>query len=137
MIIYIDENMPPNLAVGLNTLQTPLNYKMGFDVEVKSIRTAFGQGIKDEEWIPLAGKENACIITQDFNIQRLRHQKVLYEENKLGMFFLRAPSKKKGLSYWEMVELCVDRWMQILDIAHNIDRPFSYRCSSKRPFEKL
>jgi hypothetical protein len=137
MIIYIDENMPPNLAVGLNTLQIPLNYKMGVNIEVKSIRTIFGAGTKDEDWIPIAGKEDACIITQDFNIQRLRHQKVLYEENKLGMFFLRPPSKKKGLSYWEMVELCVDRWMQILDIAHNEDRPFSYRCSSKRPFEKL
>ena len=136
MIIYIDENMPKSLAEGLNILQAPLNLKLGINVEVRSIKTAFGGGIKDEDWIPLAGKENACVITQDFNIQRIRHQKVLYEENKLGMFFLRPPSKKKGLSYWEMVELCIERWLQILEIAHRENRPFSFRCSSRKPFER-
>jgi hypothetical protein len=76
MIIYIDENMPPTLAEGLNILQEPENIRSGILVEVKSIKTVFGKGIKDEDWIPLAGKQEACIITQDYNIQRTRHQKL-------------------------------------------------------------
>lgn len=136
MIIYIDENMPPKLAEGLNILQHPLNQKNGTEVEILSIKTIFGTGIKDEEWIPLAGQQGACIITQDFNIQRTRHQKTLCEEHRLGMFFFRPPSKT-GLSYWQMVELCVEKWPQILHIAHREEKPFSYRCSSRKDFERL
>ena len=38
MIIYIDENMPLNLAEGLNQLQIPLTLRLGINVEVKSIQ---------------------------------------------------------------------------------------------------
>lgn len=39
MIIYIDENLPPQLAEGLNKLQEPLNRKNTTDYEIKSIKT--------------------------------------------------------------------------------------------------
>lgn len=136
MIIYIDENMPPTLAEGLNILQGPENNRSGIDIEVKSIKITFGKGIKDEDWIPLAGKEEACIITQDYNIQRTRHQKALCEENKLGLFFFRPPSKT-GFTYWQMVELCIEKWPQILKIASKEEKPFAYRCSARKPLEKI
>jgi hypothetical protein len=136
MIIYIDENMPPTLAAGLNVLQEPENIRSGIFVEVKSIKTVFGKGAKDEEWIPLAGKQEACVITQDYNIQRTRHQKALCEENKLGLFFFRPPSKT-GYSYWQMVELCIANWQQIVKIAAKEVKPFAYRCSARKPLEKI
>lgn len=136
MIIYIDENMPPQLAEGLHILQYPLSLKENLEVEVKSIKTVFGAGIKDEDWIPLAGQQGACIITQDFNIQRTRHQKALCQEHQLGLFFFRPPSKT-GLSYWEMVEMCIEKWPQILKIARREERPFAYRCSQRKNFERL
>lgn len=64
MIIYVDENMPPKLAEGLDLLQQPLN-RGGIDVQVRSIVYAFGRGTKDEDWIPAAGQQGACILTQD------------------------------------------------------------------------
>jgi len=55
--VYVDENMPHQLAEALNTLQQPLNFKEKTQIEVLSIKKVFGQGAKDEDWIPLVGKE--------------------------------------------------------------------------------
>ncbi len=63
-----------------------------------SIKERFGQGAKDEDWIPKAGEEGAIIITQDYRIQTTRHQLILYQEYELGIFFFTAPSKG-GYSY--------------------------------------
>src|SRR5687767_6573354 len=106
MTIYIDENMPAQLAKGINILQQPLNYKHGVTIEVKSIEEQFGRSAKDEDWIPKAGKEGACIITQDYNIHRINHQRKLCDQFKLGMFYFRPPSKT-GFTYWEMAKLLV------------------------------
>lgn len=59
MIVYIDENMPPHLARGFDILQKPISIKMRKDIEVKSIKDVFGEGAKDEDWIPIAGKQGA------------------------------------------------------------------------------
>ena len=136
MIIYIDENMPPVLAEGLNILQKPLNAKLREVIDVRSLTDEFGRGAKDEEWIPQAGKKDACIITQDYNIHRSRIQKTLCEEYHLGMFFFRAPSKS-GFSYWDMVKLIIKHWEKITYIATTENRPFSYRTGSKSDLERI
>ena len=136
MIIYFDENLPVSMAEGLHTLQKPENVRNRTNFEIRSIRSVFGEGTKDEMWIPIAGQEQACVITQDFRIQTIRHQKTLYEEHKLGMFFFRPPSRKEGYTYWQMVEITVDKWRQILEIASTEERPFAYRFS-KNILEKI
>ena len=136
MIIYIDENLPPVLAKGLDILQTPLNAKAREPINVRSLTDDFGKGSKDEEWIPQAGKREACIITQDYNIQRKKIQKALYEEYKLGMFFFRPPSRS-GFNYWEMVKLIIKHWEKITHIALTEKRPFSYSASAKGSLEKI
>ncbi|RZJ94034.1 MAG: hypothetical protein EOO60_03935 [Hymenobacter sp.] len=137
MIIYIDENMPPALAAGLNELQAPINAKEGMAVEIRSIKAHFGLGTKDEDWIPVAGSEGACIITRDFNIHRTRQQKALCEKHGIGMFFLRSPSAKKGFAYWDMVKFCVETWIEIIEIAHKDRKPFSYLCTPRKKFSRI
>jgi hypothetical protein len=136
MIVYIDENMPPQLARGLNLLQQPLNLKEKEAIEVKSIKDEFGQGTQDEDWIPKAGKENAIIITQDYRIQRDKNQYALYQEHGLGIFFFKPPSNN-GFTYWEMVEQVVKRWEAVKKLVSKEKRPFAYRCSSRTDFEKI
>jgi len=139
MIIYIDENMPKMLANGINILQTPENYRLRLNdhIEVKSIIDSFGAGAKDEDWIPKAGIENSCIITQDYNINRIKHQRALCEKYNLGMFYFRPPSRN-GFSYWKMVEMLIKHWPQIVKIASKEERSFSYKVSSKKAkLEKL
>lgn len=102
MIIYIDENMPGHLAKGFNILQLPEGLKTGYKVEVKHIPAVFHYDIKDIEWIPEVGKQKACVITQDININRRKHEFELYQKHKVGVFFLKGINKKRGLSIWQI-----------------------------------
>lgn len=136
MIVYIDENMPPQLARGLNILQQPLNLKEKEPIEVKSIKDEFGQGTQDEDWIPKAGKEKAIVITQDYRIQTDKNQFALYQEHGLGIFFFKPPSKN-GFTYWEMVEQVIRRWDVVKKLSLKEKRPFAFRCSSRTDFEKI
>ena len=79
--IFIDENLPPQIARGLHILQQPQSIREGLQVEVISIKDYFGEGAKDEEWIPEVGKLKGIVITQDYRIQSLKHQRELYKEH--------------------------------------------------------
>ncbi len=134
--IYIDENLPPQLAKGLNVLVQPQNRRDGIEIEVLSIKDVFEQGAKDEDWIPKIGKHGGIVITQDFRIQTQRHQKELYIENGVGILFFNPPSNS-GFAYWEMVKQLVKRWEDIKQIVKKNKPPFAYRCSAKTNFEKM
>ncbi len=136
MKIYIDENMPTNLADGLNILQKPLNIDLEKEIEVCSIKKEFGKGAKDEDWIPEAGRTDACVITQDIRIQRTRQLKELYTNHGLGIFFFKPPSKK-GYRYWEMVEILIKHWQEIIKISANTTRPFAYKVTSRGKLENI
>lgn len=130
MIIYVDENMSPFLARGFDILQKPLNQKLAEPIRVLSIKDAFGQGAQDEDWIPKTGEEGACVITQDFNIRRIKHQRALCEQYGLGMFYFHPPSKS-GFSYWEMLKLMIRHWEEITRIANREERPFAYKITAR------
>lgn len=130
MKIYIDENISKYLAEGLNLLQKPENIKLKEDIEVIYLPTKFNIGVQDEDWIPLVGKEGGCVITQDINIKRTRHQWELCQEYELGMFFLKPPSKK-GFSYWDMTKIVVKHWEEITKKALTERRPFGYKLTQK------
>ncbi len=138
MIIYIDENMPSVLAKGFNLLHEPENINLDSNKQiiVKSIIDVFDRGIKDEEWIPKLGKEKACVITQDYNIHRIKHQNQLCKKYHLGMFYFRPPSKK-GFRYWDMVKLLVKHWPEIIKIVSQEKTPFAYKISSRGKIEKM
>jgi hypothetical protein len=134
--IYIDENFPRQLATGLHTLVQPQNVKDKIEIDIISIVDEFGFGAKDEEWIPEVGKKNGIVITQDFRIQQLKHQKELYIKSGIGILFFSPPSKS-GFSYWDMVKQLVNRWDDIKQIVKKNKAPFAYKCSAKTKFEKL
>lgn len=134
--IYIDENMPPQLAHALNILQQALNTKENVQIEVLSIKDVFGQGALDEEWIPKVGAENGIVITQDFRIQSQRHQRELYMNSGVGILFLNPPSKG-GFGYWEMVKKLIHEWEDIKKIVRKNKAPFAFRATSKKSFEKM
>ncbi|WP_037318616.1 hypothetical protein [Salegentibacter sp. Hel_I_6] len=137
MKIYLDENMPRHLAEGFHTLQYPEGFKKKQLIEVRYIPTIYGAGVKDVDWIPKVGKERACVITQDVNIHRRKHELELYNKNKIGMFFLRGPSKKQGLSIWQMVEALAKNWPEISEKVHQEKRPFAYTFGLKGKLKKI
>lgn len=136
MIIYIDENISPYLARGFNIIQAPLNHKLREPIEIISVKDEFTQGIQDEKWIPLAGAKGSCIITQDYNIHRIRQQQALCVKYQLGMFYFRPPSKN-GFLYWDMPALMVKHWPQIIKLAVFEVRPFAFKVTSRGEIENL
>jgi hypothetical protein len=119
MIFYFDENLPHQLAEALNILEA-----RGKDgVKVFSTKSIFGGGIKDEDLIPRIAEENAFLITQDINIHRTRLQYELYQKHNLGIFFLKLP--KNSANYWQIVQVTIEKWIEIKDLAKNGKKPFA------------
>jgi len=131
MKIYIDENMPPQLAEGLSVLEKPNNE----GIEVYSILKEYGRGVSDEEWIPQVGRINGIVITQDHKMQRIKTQYHLLKSYKLGIFYLIPPGKK-GYTYWEMVEKIVLNWLEIKNLVRKTKPPFAFRITSRK-IEKI
>lgn len=137
MTIYVDENLAPILSNGFNILQKPLNHNSKHTIEVKSIKEVFGEGALDEDWIPKLKKGLDCVITQDYNINRIREQRQLCEQFEIGMFYFRPPSKI-GFTYWDMLQMMVKHWLEIIKITKKEKRPFSFKATSKSTkLEKL
>lgn len=137
MTIYLDENLPKHLAEGFQILQQPESLKTGIEIEVKFLPAEFDYGAKDFDWIPVVGKQEACVITQDININRKKHELELYRKHGVGMFFLRGPSKKQGLSIWQMVEALARNWSDITKAVQNQQRPFAFEIKLKGKMKKL
>lgn len=131
MKIYIDENMPPQLAEGLSILERPNSD----GVEVYSIQKEYGRGISDEDWIPQVGLVNGIVITQDAKMQRIRSQYQLLKQYKLGVFYLIPPGKT-GYTYWEMVEKIILNWQDIKSLIRKTKTPFAFKITARK-IEKL
>lgn len=137
MIIYFDENMPPHLANGFDIIQFPEGIKTGHKVEVQFIPEIFGYGVSDKVWIPKVGVENSCVITQDLKISKRKDELELYRKHGVGIFFLRGPSRKQGLSIWEMVQALSKNWNEICKIANTEKRPFGYTFGLNGKIKKI
>lgn len=137
MIIYFDENMPRHLAHGFHTIQLPESLKTGNEITVKFLPEVFNYGIDDVDWIPIVGKERNCVITQDLNISKRKDELELYQKHGVGIFFLRGPSKKRGLSIWEMAQALAKNWSEISRIASEEKRPFGYTFGLKGTMKRV
>jgi hypothetical protein len=132
MKFFIDENMPPQLAEGIAILEKPNDEGN----EIYSIQKEYGRGIPDEDWIPRVGELNGIVITQDYNLQRTQQQYELLKRYKMGIFYLRPPSKT-GYKYWEMVEKVISHWAKIKELARTTKFPFAYRIMPKGKIDML
>lgn len=131
MKIYLDANIAPQLASGLNNLTKPLDK----NIEVLSIPTEFGDKVADEDWIPILGKEEAIVITHDYRIQRTRNQRDLYHDHGLGIFFFKI--SKGGITYWDTVRQLVNRWEKIIKYCKKKKRPFAYKFTQRGEIEEI
>jgi hypothetical protein len=118
MKFYFDENIAPRIARALAVLTE------ADSVEIYSIAD-IKRGAPDEEWIPVVGKKEGIVITQDMNIHRTRHQRELYKKHGVGVVFFKPP-KKSGYSYWEMLTQILTSWPDIIKTVEKAEKPFAY-----------
>lgn len=123
MRFFFDENMPPTLPKALHILHktAPEN------AEIYFIPEFLHYGVADEEWIP-AIKENgpATVITSDYQIHRRKDQRLLYQENGLGLVVLRPNSKKRSLPYWQKVQKIIKHWEEIIETEQETPKPYLF-----------
>jgi hypothetical protein len=122
--VYIDENLPKQLAQAFNLVQSHLNKQEKKTIEVHSMKV-LNEGASDIEWFNQLKGENAVILTQDRNIQRHKHEREAYKENGIGIIFFKQP--KGGLSFWNSFKHLVRWWDDIKSICYKEKLPFAYR----------
>lgn len=137
MIVYFDEHIPKHLVEGFSAIQKFEGLKSKVNVEIKYIPTEFSYGVKDPDWLRALEKKKSFVITQDVNISRRKHEMEIYQEQKIGLFFLKGKSKKQGLSVWEMVEALAKRWPEIIEKIINEKPPFAYEVKLKGKIKKV
>lgn len=113
MKVFVDNNLPPDLARGLNAL-------FANDHEVTCHRDKFGDThIADEEWIPALGTEGGWVILSgDLNIARKRPSRELFLRSQLVGFFPRAAVMELPLARKAARILTV--WDKMERIAHDV-----------------
>lgn len=126
MRIYFDENFSHRIASGMREFQ---DAKPSEGISVIWAPDEFGKGAKDEEWIPLVASKHGIVLTQDINIHRTRAQSDLCRQNKIGIFFFKAP--KQGWSHWVIVREVVSRWEEIKLLAKQ-QRPFGFMIDPRK-----
>jgi hypothetical protein len=129
MRFYFDENFSPYLIRGLREFQLG---RRSENFEVMSIKEEFGQGTKDEDWIPKVAQAHGVAVTFDLNINRIRAQRHLWTSHKLGMVFFRPP-KKKSWNYWEKVQITVKMWQEMKTICSTHSAPFAFILQTPGP----
>lgn len=122
MNFILDENMPPRLSKGLqsldqeNSIANPDIIKVIHSAEIKRTAT-------DEEIIKMASKRDAIIISQDDDFKRIKSNKVLIKQLKVGYVLYKPPSKT-GLRYWEMVKSIILVWEPLKQRIRESEKPF-------------
>lgn len=137
MIIYLDENIPAHLAKGFQLLQQPEGLRTGFQIELRHLNDDFERGTLDNIWLPRLGDINACLITHALSPRRQISALQFYQQFQIGVFFLKIPTKKEGLSTWTVVQALAKNWPDISRIAHEEERPFAYEFSWHRKMKEL
>jgi hypothetical protein len=91
--LLVDNDLPPRLAEALNAIFAP-------DHQIVSLRAKFGRSsLKDEEWIPLLGREGGwAVLSADMSIAKKRPSRDLFVGAGLVGFFF-SPSLQKAPLY--------------------------------------
>ena len=128
MIVYFDENIPPHLARGFQTIQKVENLKRkNRTINIKLLKDDFGTGSKDLEWIPKLKGTNSFIVTRDIHLDKRKDEIAAYHDAGIGLFFIRGASKKTNLTVWEMLLIISRQWEEMIKIMKKRKPPFSYR----------
>ena len=93
MKLLVDNDLPPRLARALHVIFEP-------EHQVVSLKDKFGRSdLKDEEWIPLLGKEGGwAVLSADMRIAKKRPSRQLFIMAGLVGFFFSSSMQKAPLN---------------------------------------
>lgn len=119
MNIYCDEDVSNRLPQALRIIGL---------ANVGDVDTVFpgprgrGDGVKDVEWIPEAGRGGWLVFTRDRSMLRNENEKRLLIEHRVGMVVLSAPYATN----FDALSFLLRRWRWLERIDRETPRPFAY-----------
>jgi hypothetical protein len=117
MTFFIDHNLSPSLAKGME----------GFEEPVTHLTFHFQPDVEDTTWLEFIGKNGWFLITRDDRIRRNPLELLAFRQHKVGAFFLGGKGRKRC----ELIQQLVRNWPRIKEYARNTRRPFAYRVPPK------
>lgn len=103
----------------------------GAEVLIREDR--FPAGVKDEDWLPVAGREGWTVLTKDRRIRTRRNELSALMLSGVGAFVL--VSSKRPMTGADQAELLVEMLPRLLKIALEQTRPFIARIYRNRAIE--
>jgi len=123
MIFVFDENLPKNLAEGIDLLERG-NVRSPHQSEVIYATTLMGKkGATDEELIEAIGLKGAVLVTQDKDFKNKKHYFALYKAHNVGILLYTMQSKDL---YWDKVKSFIKNWEDIKQAVASSKMPFAY-----------
>lgn len=123
--VYLDENLSHFIAEALNLVN-----KAYYDnILILSTKKEIKEGIKDEELIPIIGKQNGVLITKDINIKRKKHQFKLCADHNVSVVFLKFESDH--CRNMDIFEVLVKNWVKIMDAVSKEKSTFILEVTSR------
>lgn len=125
MKILFDEDTGRGIPEALRTLELP-------DATVEWVRHAFRkkikrgefkEGIKDEDWMPFAGKGDWLVFSCNKNLLEAEAQREMWIRENIGGVFLVTGQERKR----EVMLLILKMWDWLETIARHEPRPFAMR----------
>ena len=124
VVFYIDECLSQRaLAAALR--------EAGAEVIIRQDK--FPPGVKDEEWLPVAGREGWTVLTKDKRIRTRRNELSALMLSGVGAFVL--VTNKRPMTGADQAELFVAMLPRLLETARKQVRPFVARIYRNRAIE--
>lgn len=123
MTFLFDANISWRIAEGLNILEQG-NSRNIIPIIIEHADKILGPGAEDLDVIKEAGKKSAIIISQDDDFKRIKANRSLIIQLKIGYVLYRPP--RHGSRYWEIVESFVAGWQELREKLSKESFPFIY-----------
>ncbi len=122
MNFYFDHNLPWTFAVALDAIE-----QARLQHNVYAVQNQFGNGIPDEELIPMISAGEGVLITRDLAIRKpIQFQ--LINEYQIGAIFVRPV---KCATFWQLQRQIFKDWFEIRSAFEGKSLPLSYNLSPR------
>lgn len=114
MKLFFDEDAGTRVAEALRVLDVAT-------VEYISNRRRIKKGTRDEDWLPVVGREGFLLLSCNIGILEAEAQRNLLIRENVGVVFL--PGQATRL---QVLRLIVSKWEWLNSIHEHEPRPFAY-----------
>lgn len=135
----MDENIPKNVAMALDLIQSSLNEKYKENIKVTHIQLLGMRGLQDEKWVQkLDNDDENILITIDKDFKNNPGLRLICRERKISVILII--NKGKNSTVWEITLRLFNKWEELKTLSTKIAKPFLIelpKASIKKPLKSF